>query len=202
MRQFCLFTYPPRSKWALSEKMIFFLPKSASSVSRPQAHLPKRCLSVYTTIFVRRKDKTNYRSNQTWAKCYHSQKRKSWKKKTLDSGPYIIWVQVEKDAIEATFMNILFFIIIYFISLLFIIDCVHLYFTILYVNIYPPRSKWASCENMIFLPKSASSVSRSQAHLAKRCSSVYTTIFVRQKNKTNYLSNQTWAKCYHTRNKH
>ena len=28
--------------------------------------------SVYTTIFVRRKDKTNYLSNQTWAKCYHS----------------------------------------------------------------------------------------------------------------------------------
>ena len=24
MRQFCLFTYPPRSKWASSEKMIFF----------------------------------------------------------------------------------------------------------------------------------------------------------------------------------
>ena len=24
MRQFCLFTYPPRSKWALSVKMIFF----------------------------------------------------------------------------------------------------------------------------------------------------------------------------------
>ena len=24
MRQFCMFTYPPRSKWASSEKMIFF----------------------------------------------------------------------------------------------------------------------------------------------------------------------------------
>ena len=41
MRQFCLFTYPPRSKWASSEKMIF-LPKSASSLSRSQAHLAKR----------------------------------------------------------------------------------------------------------------------------------------------------------------
>ena len=39
-----------------------------------------------------------------------------------------------------------------------------------------------------FLPKSASSVSRS--------------IFVRRKDKTSYLSNQTWAKCYHSRNKH
>ena len=42
MPQFCLFTYPPRSKWDSSEKMIFFfLPKSASSVSRSQAHLAK-----------------------------------------------------------------------------------------------------------------------------------------------------------------
>ena len=39
-------------------------------------------------------------------------------------------------------------------------------------------------------------------HLAQHCSSVYTTIFVRRKDKTNYLSNQTWAKCYHSRNKH
>ena len=36
MRQFCLFTYPPRSKWVLSEKMIFFR-KTASYVSRSQA---------------------------------------------------------------------------------------------------------------------------------------------------------------------
>ena len=26
---------------------------------------------AYTTIFARRKDKTNYLSNQTWVKCYH-----------------------------------------------------------------------------------------------------------------------------------
>ena len=39
MWQFYLFTYPRRSKWASSENMIFFfLPKSASSVSRLQAH--------------------------------------------------------------------------------------------------------------------------------------------------------------------
>ena len=43
MRQFCLLTYPPRSKWTSSEKMIlFFLPKSASSVRQSQAHLAKR----------------------------------------------------------------------------------------------------------------------------------------------------------------
>ena len=74
MRQFCLFTYPPRSKWASSEKMFFFLPKSASSVSRSQAS----CSRVYTIIFVRRKDKTNYLSKQTWAKCYHSRNNDSF----------------------------------------------------------------------------------------------------------------------------
>ena len=37
MREFCLFTYPPRSKWASSEEMISFLPKSASSVSRSRS---------------------------------------------------------------------------------------------------------------------------------------------------------------------
>ena len=52
------------------------------------------------------------------------------------------------------------------------------------------------------LPKLVSSVSWSQAHLTKHCSSVYTTILIRWKDKTNYLSNQTWAKCYHSRNKH
>ena len=46
------------------------------------------------------------------------------------------------------------------------------------------------------------SVSRSQAHLAKRWSSVYTTIFIWRKDKTNYLSNQTWAKCCLSGNKH
>ena len=44
MRQFCLFTYPPRSKWASSEKIILLL-KSASSVNRSQAHLSKgKCI--------------------------------------------------------------------------------------------------------------------------------------------------------------
>ena len=37
-RQICFLTYPPRSS---SEKMIFFLPKSASSLSRSHAHLAK-----------------------------------------------------------------------------------------------------------------------------------------------------------------
>ena len=41
MRQFCLFTYPPKSRWASSKKMIFWA-KSASSECRSQAHLAKR----------------------------------------------------------------------------------------------------------------------------------------------------------------
>ena len=36
-------------------------------------------------------------------------------------------------------------------------------------------------------------------NISQRYSSVYTNIFVRQMDKTNYQSNQTWAKCYHTR---
>ena len=68
----------------------FFLPQSASSVSRSQAHIAKRCSSVCTTIFVWRKDKTNYLSNQTWAKCYHSRNKLWLKRKTLDGGPYTI----------------------------------------------------------------------------------------------------------------
>ena len=39
-------------------------------------------------------------------------------------------------------------------------------------------------------------------NISKHCSSVYRTIFVRRKDKTIYLSNQAWAKCYHLWNKH
>ena len=35
-------------------------------------------------------------------------------------------------------------------------------------------------------------------NISQRCS----TIFVRRKDNTNYLLNQTWSKCYHSRNKH
>ena len=71
MQQFCLFTYPLRSTGASSEKMIFFFRIGifCKSIVGP---LSEAYTSVYTTIFVRRKDKTIYLSNQTWAKCYHS----------------------------------------------------------------------------------------------------------------------------------
>ena len=38
-------------------------------------------------------------------------------------------------------------------------------------------------------------------NISRRCKRVYTTIFVQQNDKTNYLSYQTWAKYYHSRNK-
>ena len=50
MRQFCLFTYPPSSKWASSEEMIV-LPKSTSYVSRSQAQLAKRKLIGWSIGF-------------------------------------------------------------------------------------------------------------------------------------------------------
>ena len=66
--QFCLFTYPPRSKWASGEKMIFFLPKSASSVSRSQAHLAKRFQAYTQPYSFDGRIKLSY---QIWAKCKH-----------------------------------------------------------------------------------------------------------------------------------
>ena len=78
MRQFCLFPYPPSSKWASSEKMIFFAKigifcKSICAIFF--INISQRFSSVYTTIFVWRMDKINYLSNQTWAKCYHSRNK-------------------------------------------------------------------------------------------------------------------------------
>ena len=78
------------------KRWFFFWPKSASSGSRSQAHLAKHCSIVYTTIFVRRKDKTNYLSNQLWAKCYHSRNKHWLKKKTLDGRPCIWKTQQTK----------------------------------------------------------------------------------------------------------
>ena len=72
LRQFGLFTYPPRSR-ASCEKMIFFQNRHLLEVDRRPTS--QHCSSVYTIIFVRRKDKTNYLSNQTWAKRYHSRNK-------------------------------------------------------------------------------------------------------------------------------
>ena len=64
-------SYTRQDQTELHLKRWFFLPKSAYSVSRSQAHLAKRKCMGYTSVFVRQKDKTNFFSNQTWAKCYH-----------------------------------------------------------------------------------------------------------------------------------
>ena len=55
-------------------------------------NISQRCSNVYITIFARRKDKTNYLSNQIWAKCYHSRNKYLLKKKTLDGGSYIFCI--------------------------------------------------------------------------------------------------------------
>ena len=70
---------PAKIEMSFFWKDDFFLPKSASSVNRSQAHLAKRKRIRYTIIFVRRKDKINYLSNQTLKKI---------EKKTLDGGPF------------------------------------------------------------------------------------------------------------------
>ena len=67
--------------------------------------------------------------------------------------------------------------------------------TILLVYIHAKIKMSFVWKDDFFLPKSASSVWRSQTHLAKR----KRIGFVRRKNKTNYLWNQTWRKCYHSR---
>ena len=80
----CLHTHQDQNELHL-KRLFFFLAKSASSVSRSQAHLAKQKRIGYTTIFVQRKDKTNYLSNQTWDVTIHEIST-SWKKK-LDGGP-------------------------------------------------------------------------------------------------------------------
>ena len=86
---------PAKIKMSFIWKDIF-LPKSASSVSRSQAHLAKRKRIRYTTIFVRRKDQANYLSNHTWAKCYHSRHKHKLKKK-LAVGPYIMRLNISYE---------------------------------------------------------------------------------------------------------
>ena len=52
MRQFFLFTYPPRSKWASSDKMIFFC-QNRHLLYVDRKSTSQRCSSEYTTISVR-----------------------------------------------------------------------------------------------------------------------------------------------------
>ena len=66
------------------------LPKSVRNLRTHSATLPwflkqcrnisQRCSSIYATIFVQRRDKTNYLSNQIWVNFYHSRNKNLWKK--------------------------------------------------------------------------------------------------------------------------
>ena len=59
-----LLIYPPKSKWTLSGIL-------SKSIADPLS----KAKTYWMIIFVQRKDKTNYLSNQTCAKCYHSRKK-------------------------------------------------------------------------------------------------------------------------------
>ena len=74
VRVFCatiLLAYiPAKIKMSFIWKMIFFFAKIGifcKSIAGPLSPALFKC--IYTTIFVRRKDKTNYLANQTWVKC-------------------------------------------------------------------------------------------------------------------------------------
>ena len=69
-----LFYIPAKIKISLSEKMIIFakIDIFCKSIAGP---LSEAYASVYRTIFVRRKNKTNYLWNKKWAKCYHSRNK-------------------------------------------------------------------------------------------------------------------------------
>ena len=62
MRKCSLFAYPPKSKRTSSEKMIFA--KIAFFCKSIAGNISQLFSSVYTSIFVLRKDKTNCLSNQ------------------------------------------------------------------------------------------------------------------------------------------
>ena len=82
----CLHTRQDQNRFRL--KRWFLSPKSATSVSRSQAHLAKRYSSVYTTIFVRRKNKTYYLSLLYELSVTIHDISTCWKKTTLNGGPY------------------------------------------------------------------------------------------------------------------
>ena len=64
-------------------------------------NISQRCSSIYTTIFVRRKDTNNYLWNQTLAKCYHSQNKHKLKEKRYMADPIYV-----RDMYPALFWSI------------------------------------------------------------------------------------------------
>ena len=131
------------------------LPKSASSVSRSQTQFAKRCSSVYTTIY------QDYElvSHITFVVCIYFVLQ--WRD-----------VQFKIDSERQVFEKLC----TAYIKLPCRVSQKPLdNFTCLHSR---QDQKGASSEKIIFfLLKSTSSVSRLQAQFAKRCSSVYTTIY-------------------------
>ena len=76
----CLHTRQDQNELHLKRRFFAKIGSFCTSICR---NIFQRCSSVYTIVFVRRKNKTNYLSNQTGVWFWST----SWKK-TLDCGPY------------------------------------------------------------------------------------------------------------------
>ena len=105
MRQFCLFNNPPRSKWASSEKMIFF-PKSASSVSRSVA-IFSSLVKAYTQSYSFGGRMKLIICQIRHELCYHYEICTSWKKTVRWCTLYMqtICLQVYKEKLSAMSQN-------------------------------------------------------------------------------------------------
>ena len=160
MRQFCFITYPPILKWASSEKMIFFLPKSALSVSRSQAHFPALLKRIHNHI----------RSIEGRIKL-------------------IIWTKI----------------------------CTKQWLVILGASAFQCMRAGFLCPKSFNFACLHTRQDQNELHLKrwfsffnitmifKVMSQYFPALFKRIRNhirSADYLSNQTWAKCYHSRNKH
>ena len=89
MRQLCLFTFPPRSKWASSEKMIFFFAKFGifcKSIPRPLPSVVQAYTQPYS--FGGRIKLIICQNRRELSVTIHEISI-SWKK-TLDGGTYVI----------------------------------------------------------------------------------------------------------------
>ena len=149
MWQFCLFTYPPRSKWASTEKMIF---SSSIFVNKNSFNMARK------------------RSPLTVTACPCSFSKKNGPKSAPNNDSF--WVRR------------LFNLYVRFVCAL--------NATILLVYI-PAMIKMSFIRKYDFF----------FGKIVIFCKLITDPpIFVRRKEETDYLSNQTWAKCYHSWNKH
>ena len=75
MRQVWLVYIPAKIQMSFIWKDDFFFAKIGIFCKTICRNISQHGSSVCITIFARRKDKTNYLSNQIWAKCYHSRSK-------------------------------------------------------------------------------------------------------------------------------